>query len=145
VDSESLESDSTAAQHLQDMDGILVPGGFGERGISGKLAAIRHAREAGVPFLGICLGMQLAVVEFARHKPAFQMRTPRNLLRMRETSWCPCWRVRNMSARKAARCVWVDIRADLQKEPWLGVSTKKPTSQKDIAIVLKSTLPTVRS
>jgi CTP synthase len=49
------------------MDAILIPGGFGRRGTEGKIAAIRHAREGGIPFLGICLGMQLAVVEFARH------------------------------------------------------------------------------
>jgi len=64
-DAESLEKSGTDC--LQGMDGILVPGGFGERGTEGKIAAIRYARENGVPFLGICLGMQLAVVEFARH------------------------------------------------------------------------------
>ena len=52
---------------LSGYDGILVPGGFGERGIEGKVAAIRYAREKGIPFFGICLGMQCAVVEFARH------------------------------------------------------------------------------
>jgi CTP synthase len=50
------------------MDAILVPGGFGKRGVEGKIAAIRYARERAVPYLGICLGMQLAVVEYARHK-----------------------------------------------------------------------------
>ncbi|NWF36344.1 CTP synthase [Mariprofundus sp. KV] len=64
-DAESLEKKGTGC--LEGMDGILVPGGFGERGTEGKIAAIRYARENGVPFLGICLGMQLAVVEFARH------------------------------------------------------------------------------
>ena len=49
------------------MDAILVPGGFGKRGIEGKIAAIRYARENGVPYLGICLGMQLAAIEFARN------------------------------------------------------------------------------
>ena len=52
---------------LGEVDGILVPGGFGSRGIDGKIAAARYARENGVPYLGICLGMQIAVVEFARH------------------------------------------------------------------------------
>jgi CTP synthase len=52
---------------LQDLDGILVPGGFGVRGIEGKVAAIRHARESGTPFLGLCLGLQCAVIEFARN------------------------------------------------------------------------------
>jgi len=65
VDSEEIERQGCAA--LQGMDAILVPGGFGRRGTEGKIAAIRHAREGGIPFLGICLGMQLAVVEFARH------------------------------------------------------------------------------
>ncbi len=66
VDAEQLVQDGTAA-HLGQVDGILVPGGFGDRGIPGKVEAIRYARERGVPFLGICLGMQCAVIEFARH------------------------------------------------------------------------------
>ena len=49
------------------MDAILVPGGFGKRGVEGKIKAIRLARENGIPYLGICLGMQLAVIECARH------------------------------------------------------------------------------
>ena len=65
LDSEAIESDGTAA--LAGMDAILVPGGFGKRGVEGKIAAIRYARENKVPYLGICLGMQLAVIEFARH------------------------------------------------------------------------------
>jgi len=65
VDAESLER--AGMGQLEGVDGILVPGGFGERGTEGKIAAIRYARENGIPFLGICLGMQLAVVEFARH------------------------------------------------------------------------------
>jgi len=64
-DAESLEKQGTDC--LSDADGILVPGGFGQRGTEGKIAAIRYAREHKVPYLGICLGMQLAVVEFARH------------------------------------------------------------------------------
>jgi CTP synthase len=52
---------------LQDVDGVLVPGGFGDRGINGKIKAIQYAREHNIPFLGICLGMQLGIVEFARH------------------------------------------------------------------------------
>lgn len=64
IDSESLEKDGTDC--LKDKDAILVPGGFGKRGVEGKIAAIRFARENKVPYLGICLGMQLAVVEYAR-------------------------------------------------------------------------------
>jgi CTP synthase len=66
IDSEEV-TDENAAEKLADCDGILVPGGFGDRGIEGKIAAVRYAREQGVPFFGICLGMQMAVVEFARH------------------------------------------------------------------------------
>lgn len=65
LDSEEIEKNGNGA--LQAMDAILVPGGFGRRGTEGKIAAIRYARENKVPYLGICLGMQLAVVEFARH------------------------------------------------------------------------------
>ncbi|MCI8478850.1 MAG: CTP synthase [Oscillospiraceae bacterium] len=66
VDAEGLDS-ARASHVLNGCDGILVPGGFGSRGVEGKIAAIQYAREAGIPFLGICLGMQMAVVEFARH------------------------------------------------------------------------------
>ena len=66
VDSETVTGGNAAAI-LSDCAGVLVPGGFGDRGIEGKIAAIRYARENKVPFLGICLGMQMAVVEFARH------------------------------------------------------------------------------
>ena len=66
VDSE-LVNDENAEEYLGDVDGILVPGGFGDRGTEGKISAIRYAREHNVPFLGLCLGMQMAIVEFARH------------------------------------------------------------------------------
>ncbi len=66
VNAEELESQD-AAEVLKDADAILVPGGFGERGTEGKMQAIQFARENGVPFLGICLGMQLAVIEYARN------------------------------------------------------------------------------
>jgi CTP synthase len=82
IDSEAIERDGVGA--LSGMDAILVPGGFGKRGVEGKIAAIRHARENQVPYLGICLGMQLAVVEFARdvagmpgaHSSEFDPETP---------------------------------------------------------------------
>lgn len=66
VDAEAVTSES-ADSLLSQADGILVPGGFGDRGIEGKIQAIRYARENQVPFFGICLGMQLAAVEYARH------------------------------------------------------------------------------
>ena len=66
VDSEKLDTE-TCAQFLTDADGILVPGGFGERGIEGKICSAHYARVNKVPYFGICLGMQIAVIEFARH------------------------------------------------------------------------------
>lgn len=66
IDSETL-TDATVAEALGDVDGIILPGGFGGRGIDGMITAARYAREHGVPYFGICLGMQIAVIEFARH------------------------------------------------------------------------------
>ena len=82
IDSEVLESEGCG--ELANMDAILVPGGFGKRGTEGKISAIRYARENRIPYLGICLGMQLAVVEFARnvagltgaHSTEFEADTP---------------------------------------------------------------------
>lgn len=65
IDSQDVESKGTAV--LSGLDGILVPGGFGERGVEGKIKAAQYARENNVPYLGICLGMQVALIEFARH------------------------------------------------------------------------------
>jgi CTP synthase len=65
VDSEVIEKEGLG--RLKDADGILVPAGFGQRGTEGKIAAVRYAREEHVPFFGICFGMQMAVIEFARH------------------------------------------------------------------------------
>ena len=65
IDSEDVEEQGLSV--LDGADAILVPGGFGSRGIDGKISAVRHAREQGIPFLGICLGMQVAVIEYARN------------------------------------------------------------------------------
>ena len=66
IESEEIERQGTE-RILREVDGILVPGGFGARGIEGKIAAIRYAREHQIPFLGLCLGMQCATIEFARN------------------------------------------------------------------------------
>jgi CTP synthase len=65
IDAEDIERDGTGV--LQDVDAILVPGGFGDRGVEGKITAVRYARENNIPFLGICLGMHVALVEYARN------------------------------------------------------------------------------
>ncbi len=70
IDSETV-TEENAAEKLGGLDGILVPGGFGNRGIEGKIATARYAREHNVPYLGICLGMQIAVIEFARNVCGF--------------------------------------------------------------------------
>lgn len=67
IEAEDLAKDCEVINKIKNVDGILIPGGFGERGIKGKVNAIQIARENGIPFLGICLGMQCAVIEFARN------------------------------------------------------------------------------
>jgi CTP synthase len=81
---ESQQIENNGVECLRDMDGIVVPGGFGDRGIEGKIRAVQYARESGIPYLGICLGMQLAVIEAARnlaglkgaHSTEFERNTP---------------------------------------------------------------------
>ena len=70
VEAESLEQDGVGI--LEQADGIIVPGGFGERGVEGKILAVQYARETQVPYLGICLGMQVALIEFARHQAGME-------------------------------------------------------------------------
>ena len=92
IDSEAIERDGCGV--LANMDAILVPGGFGRRGTEGKIAAIRYARENAVPYLGICLGMQLATIEFARnvagladaHSTEFDSETPHPVIAL-ITEW----------------------------------------------------------
>ena len=92
IDSQDLERDGTAG--LAGLDAILVPGGFGERGIEGKILAARFAREQRVPYLGICLGMQVAVIEYARdvcglegaHSTEFDRQTPHPVIAL-ITEW----------------------------------------------------------
>ena len=66
IDSETLTDDEVTAQRLGKADGIIVPGGFGSRGIEGMIRAARYARTNKVPYFGICLGMQILVIEYAR-------------------------------------------------------------------------------
>ncbi|MCX6630372.1 MAG: CTP synthase, partial [Candidatus Solibacter sp.] len=89
VEAEDIERDG-AEKHLQGLGGILVPGGFGERGIEGKIQAARYARENQMPYLGLCLGMQIATIEFARnvlnlakaHSTEFDPNTPHPVIAM---------------------------------------------------------------
>ncbi len=91
IESEEVERRG-AEQTLRDADGILIPGGFGVRGIEGKIQTIRFAREQGIPFLGLCLGMQCAVIELARHAAGladansseFDLNTPHPVIHLME-------------------------------------------------------------
>ena len=82
-----------AASHMENLDGILIPGGFGPRGIEGKIEAIRFAREQGIPFLGLCLGLQCAVIEYARnvaglanaHSAEFEPMAPHRVIDLMES------------------------------------------------------------
>ena len=67
IESENIEKGKLSVDKLKDYDGVIIPGGFGKRGIEGKIEAIRFARENNIPLLGLCLGMQLMIVEYARH------------------------------------------------------------------------------
>ena len=91
VDSEQIQTDGTE-KHLANFDAILIPGGFGNRGIEGKILAAQYARENNIPFLGICLGMQIATIEFARnvanitdaHSTEFQSNTKNPVIHIME-------------------------------------------------------------
>jgi CTP synthase len=77
IDSEFLEKDTYYEKTLSGLDGILVPGGFGNRGVEGKIKAIEFARTQKIPYMGICIGMQLAIIEYARHLCGIQKATSR--------------------------------------------------------------------
>jgi CTP synthase len=91
IEAEKIEQEGVQAV-LKDIDGLLIPGGFGDRGSEGKIAAIRYARENQIPFFGICLGMQMAVVEFARNvcgldganSSEFDLQTPHPVIHLME-------------------------------------------------------------
>jgi hypothetical protein len=105
VEAEAIEKFG-AEKMLKGLGGILVPGGFGERGIEGKIEAARYAREQNVPYLGLCLGMQVATIEFARnvlklekaHSTEFNPDT-----RIRSSR---CWTSKRKSPTRAAPCAW---------------------------------------
>ena len=89
MDSEIFEQPNTV-ERLEGVHGILVPGGFGERGTEGKIEAVRFARERKVPFLGICFGMQMAVIECARHLAGLPGARPPPSSAPATTRWSAC-------------------------------------------------------
>jgi CTP synthase len=135
IESTDIEQHGTHA--LKDMDAILVPGGFGERGIEGKIQAARFARESGVPYLGICLGMQVAIVEFGRHalglndanSTEFNRATPHPVIAL-ISEWQD--RVQGVQTRDESSALGATMRLGAQ-EVVLGAGTRaRETFGKDI-------------
>ncbi len=156
VNIKRLESDDLADNDLsllEDVDAILVPGGFGERGFEGKVNAIRYARENGVPYLGICYGMQAAAVEFARNvcgleganttevdpdTPHRRDRPDHRVAAMLPAKWSnvmksPIW---------VEPCAWADRSAAYVRDPWREDFTVRRLLPSVIAIATSSTTTT---
>ena len=119
LDSQIFET-AGAIRALEDVHGILVPGGFGERGVSGKIAAVRFAREHKIPYFGICFGMQMAVIEAARHLAGLPQGQFERVWPLRGTGGRPddrmaAWRAAHPAAGRtaiwAAPCGWVPMNA----------------------------------
>jgi len=113
VDAEEIESNG-ADMYVRDVRGIVVPGGFGTRGIEGKIQAIRFAREHKVPYLGLCLGMQLAVIEFARNVTGIEDATSQ------EFSSAGSWVIHIMESQKSV----TDKGGTMRLGGWDAVLTK---------------------
>src|SRR5208337_4160482 len=118
---------------LGGVDGILVPGGFGMRGIEGKIEAIRFARTNQVPFFGICLGMQCAVIEFAR-----------SILGLDEANSTEFEKTTERSNNSEVRCGWVPGPASWRRTGWPGGLTAPSRSVSAIAIATSLTMNTAR-
>jgi CTP synthase len=150
VDSEVIEREGTDC--LDGLDAILVPGGFGERGVEGKVMAVRYAREQRVPYLGICLGMQVAVIEYARHmadlkgahSTEFDRRTPHPVIAL-ITQWRDeKGQIETRSERRmiwAAPCVWVARTVGWSRAVWRARSMANRRCASAIGIAMNSTTP----
>ena len=155
VNSEEVTAENVA-ETFKGADGILVPGGFGYRGVEGKIESIRYARENNVPFFGICLGMQCAVIEFARHVVGIEEANSeefnpfaKDKLIYLMTEWYD-FRKRPWSAamRKATReepCASARIPAPFRKGRTLSKPTKRPISTNATVTATNSTMPTANA
>ena len=143
VDAEHIERDGAAAHVRDGLDGILVPGGFGDRGIEGKIEAVRYAREQRVPYFGICLGMQCAVIEYARHvcglaganSTEFDPTPP-------HTGDRPPARAARRWPTRAARCGSASIRSSSPRAARPRGSTGRGSSRSATGIATRSTTTT---
>lgn len=147
INSEVLEEEKPDLREVfKGIDGIVVPGGFGYRGVEGKIETIKYARTNNIPFLGLCLGMQCAVIEFARdvcgmkdaNSTEFDAETPYPVIDSCLT--------RKTSPKKAAPCASASTPANSPKDPKPGNSTvARKSYTKDIVIDTKYPTPSVRN
>ena len=152
---ESQDIERLGPAALQNMDAILVPGGFGDRGIEGKIQAIRFARENGIPYLGICLGMQLAIIEYARNVLALKGANSTEFDRATNhpvialiTEWQDLERgqqVRDENPTWAAACAWAPRKRSSSPVPWRARSTAGIRSSSVIATAMSSTITTSKN
>ena len=145
IDSEQLNEENVD-EMLGDVSGILVPGGFGGRGIDGKIVAIHYARTHKIPFLGLCLGMQLAIVEYARNVVRSEGCTQyRTGSRHYPSGDCTDAGSGTISKISAEPCVW-DLIHVFWTKPRKLMSFMVPIRSQNVTdIVTKSTMITVRS
>ena len=141
INSEDV-TDANAAETLAGCDGLIVPGGFGDRGVEGMIATARYAREHEVPYLGICLGMQVAVIEFARHVCGLADADSGEFNAAsapRSSTICP---TRATASARAARCVSAPIPAISLRAAGCGSATAEPRSPSATATAMSSTTTT---
>ena len=144
IDAQKLEEGEVSA--LDKVDGILVPGGFGIRGTEGKILAVRHAREKRIPFFGICLGLQMAIIEYGaqRARPGGAP-TRSSSTRPRPTRWSPSWRRSAAWPTRAAPCGSAPTPASWRRARRPASSTARTSSRSATATASSSTTPTARS
>lgn len=147
INSEVLEEEKPDLREVfQGIDGIVVPGGFGYRGVEGKIDTIKYARVNKIPFLGLCLGMQCAVIEFARNVCGMTGANSSEFIRTPSTLSSTSCQTRKTSPKKAAPCALASIRASSRKAAKPENSTAvRRSSTNVIAIDTKSPMPFVRS
>jgi CTP synthase len=147
IDSQDVET--RGVEILKNLDAILIPGGFGYRGVEGKIATARYARENNIPYLGICLGMQVALIEFARNVAGWKTPTPQNLC---QTVSIRSWRsllngvmkkatlkCALRRATSAAPCAWARSSASWTTRAWFASCTASRPSPNAIVTAMKST------
>ena len=133
IDAEDIEKDGPE-KHLGNLNGILVPGGFGDRGTEGKVLASKYARENNLPYFGLCLGMQIAVIDFARNvlgleKANSEEFDPDTLILL-----SILWMIKSQLRTRVRLCGLGHVHVHLKKELWPSMLTRRKKFLKDIDI-----------